>query len=458
MWIDRALPVLQRHQLIGVLVAAILVVGGSAARFYLPITNLTPIYAAILISTFLSGWRAGVFAAVLGFVATWYFFADPAFSWDLSPWSVANLVIYTAFCALLVISLSALNEALARLDRQRKRLRLAMEVAKLGAWRWTPPDTLEWDSSARAMLGLNPEDKFPTMEEFKSWVHPKDRPYFDEAIASTGEDDAIPEQEYRVITSDGQTRWLHVFTPRSTREGKTTFGIGQDVTDRKEKEDRIRALMAEVAHRVKNQYAVILALVRETAKKTRTTKDFQAQVQSRIIALSRSHDLLVNGEWIGVDMAELVRTQLEPFCSAERCEISGPNAVLKPMAVQYLGMAMHELATNSTKYGALSVAGGKIAVKWWFGPRNGGSEPVLTLTWTESGGPRPRRSSRAGFGREVLEKLAPAALGGMGKLLFARTGLVWTLEVSRGVLVDGREWPQGTDREPDVLPAGSPSA
>ena len=132
--------------------------------------------------------------------------------------------------------------------------------------------------------------------------------------------------------------------------------------------------------------------------------------------------------------------------------------MLKPMAVQYLGMAIHELATNSTKYGALSVAEGKIAVIWSFGPRNGGSEPVLTLNWTESGGPRPRRSSRAGFGREVLEKLAPAALGGMGKLLFARTGLVWTLEVSRGVLVDSYEWPQGADRGADVLPAGSPSA
>jgi PAS domain S-box-containing protein len=457
-WLERSLPALQRHQSIGFLVAAILVLGGSAARLYLPITTLTPIYAAILIATFFNGWRAGVFATVLGFFATWYFFADPAFSWDLSPWSVANLGIYAAFCALLVISLSALNEALARLDRQRKRLRLAMEVAKLGAWRWTPPDTLEWDSSARAMLGLKPEDRFPTMEEFKSWVHSRDRPSFEEAMVSTGEDEVIPEQEYRVTTPDGETRWLHVFTPRSIREGKTTFGIGQDVTDRKEKEDRIRALMAEVAHRVKNQYAVILALVRETAKKTRTAKDFQAQVQSRIVALSRSHDLLVNGEWIGVEMEELVKTQLEPFCSAERCEISGPRAMLKPMAVQYLGMAIHELATNSTKYGALSVAEGKIAVKWLFGPRNGGAEPELTLSWTESGGPPPRRISRAGFGREVLERLAPAALGGTGKLTFARSGLVWTLEVSRGVLVDGPEWPQATRRGTDAVPAGSPSA
>lgn len=438
MWIERTLPALQHHQSIGFLLAGILVLGAVAARLHLPITTLTPIYAAVLIATFFSGWRAGIFAATLGFFANWYYFAEPAFSWSLAPWALANLAIYSAFCALLVISLSALNESLARLDRQRKRLRLAMEVAKLGAWRWTPPDTLEWDSSARAMLGLRPEDEFPTMEEFISWVHPSDRAYLDEAVARTRKDNVVPEQEYRVITPDGKTRWLHVFTPRSIREGLTTFGIGQDVTDRKESEERIRALMAEVAHRVKNQYAVILALVRETAKGTKTAKDFHEQVQSRIVALSRSHDLLVNGEWIGVDLGELVRTQLEPFCSADRCEITGPSAMLKPLAVQYLGMAVHELATNSAKYGALSVPEGRLAVKWSFGPQNG-AEPALTLTWTESGGPPPRRTGRSGFGRQVLENLAPSALEGTGKLTLARTGLVWTLEVSRSVLVDSGE-------------------
>ena len=457
MWIERTLPALQRHQSLGFLLAGILVVGAVAARLYLPITTLTPVYAAVLIATFFSGWRVGAFATALGFFAYWYYFAEPAFSWSLAPWAIANLAIYSAFCALLVISLSALNEALARLDRQRKRLRLAMEVAKLGAWRWTPPDTLEWDSSARAMLGLRPEDEFPTMEEFISWVHPSDRAYFDEAGARTRKDNVVPEQEYRVITPDGQTRWLHVFTPQIIREGQTTFGIGQDVTDRKESEERIRALMAEVAHRVKNQYAVILALMRETSKRTKTVRDFQEQMQSRIAALSRSHDLLVSGEWIGVDLGELVRTQLEPFCSRERCEISGPPAMLKPMAVQYLGMAIHELATNSSKYGALSVTQGRIAVQWSFGPRNG-AELALSLTWTETSGPPPRRSGRSGFGRQVLENLAPVALGGKGKLILAPTGLVWTLEVSRSVLVDARE-PHGPSvRGTDGAPTGSPSA
>lgn len=436
MWIERTLPSLQQHQYLGFLLASIFVAVAVALRLYLPISTLTPIYTAILIATFFSGWRAGAFSAALGFFANWYFFLGPAYSWSLNIWAILNLALYVVFCVLLVVSLSALNEALSRLDRQRKRLRLAMEVAKLGAWRWTPPDSLEWDSSARAMLGLRPEDKFPTMKEFISWVHPDDRGYFDEAVARTRKDNIVPEQEYRVITPDSQTRWLHVFTPLNIREGKTTFGIGQDVTDRKEKEERIKALMAEVAHRVKNQYAVILALVRETAKRTRTAKDFEQQVQSRIVALARSHDLLVHGEWIGVTIGDLVRAQLEPLCSSDRCEIAGPPTLLKPMAVQYLGMAIHELATNSAKYGALSTTMGRIGVAWSH-VRND-SRPVLLLTWKESGGPSVRKSSRAGFGRQVLEHLAPAALDGRGTLTFDPQGLVWTVTLSHSVLVDSR--------------------
>jgi PAS domain S-box-containing protein len=435
-WIEQTLPSLQQHRLLGFLLAAVFVVSAVVLRLYLPISTLAPIYTAILIATFFSGWQAGTFAAALGSVANWYFFVEPAHSWSMNTWAIADLTLYVLFCALLVISVSALNIALGRLDRQRKRLRLAMEVARLGAWRWTPPDILEWDRSARAMLGLRPEDSFPTMEEFISWVHPEDRGYFDEAVARTRKDNIVPEQEYRVITPDGQTRWLHVFTPRIIREGKTTFGIGQDVTDRKEKEERIKALMGEVAHRVKNQYAVILALVRETAKRTRTARDFEQQVQSRIVALARSHDLLVHGEWIGVTIGDLVRAQLEPFCSTDRCEIAGPPALLKPMAVQYLGMAMHELATNSAKYGALSSGTGRLSVAWSYS-RNG-SQPTLSLTWRESGGPPVRKTSRLGFGRQVLENLSPAALDGTGKLTFDPQGLVWTLTMSHSALVDGR--------------------
>jgi two-component sensor histidine kinase len=284
------------------------------------------------------------------------------------------------------------------------------------------------------MLGLGPDEKFPSMDEFKSWVHPADRSYFDEAIVRTRKDLMVPEQEYRVITPDGQTRWIHLFTPQIVREGQTIFGIGQDVTDRKDKEERIKALMAEVAHRVKNQYAVILAIVRETAKQTKSSKEFEQQIQSRIGTLARSHDLLVSSDWMGVTVSDLVKAQLEPFCSAERCNATGPRVLLKPMALQYLGIAIHELATNSAKYGALSITGGRLSVQWSFAQGNG-EERKLRFIWKEFGGPPVRKSTRFGFGRQVLERLAPAALDGTGVLEFHPEGLSWTLEMGNDVLV-----------------------
>jgi two-component sensor histidine kinase len=108
--------------------------------------------------------------------------------------------------------------------------------------------------------------------------------------------------------------------------------------------------------------------------------------------------------------------------------------MLKPMAVQYLGMAIHELATNSAKYGALSTAKGRLAVNWLL-TANAGEEARMKLTWTEIGGPPVRRSGRIGFGRQVLERLAPSALDGTAKLTFRSNGLVWTIEISSSALV-----------------------
>jgi two-component sensor histidine kinase len=185
--------------------------------------------------------------------------------------------------------------------------------------------------------------------------------------------------------------------------------------------------MREVAHRVKNQYAVILAMIRETGKLARSPADFQAEIESRIAALARSHDLLVNGEWVGARINDVITSQLEPFCTMDRYQISGPSFLLKPMAVQYLGMAIHELATNSAKHGALSINGGRLEVTWTVG-NNGSGENRLKLRWQERGGPAVARNDARGFGRQVLETLAPIALGGTGKLCLAPEGVVWTLE------------------------------
>ena len=138
--------------------------------------------------------------------------------------------------------------------------------------------------------------------------------------------------EYRVVRPDGRLVWLENSRAVAFDEIKHIIGITQDITRRKENESRIMELMREVAHRVKNQYAVILGIVRET-EQAPSTEAFEAQIQSRIAGLAKSHDLLVSGDWIGATIADLVRAQLEPFCTPGRREVSGRCS--RPMGVQH---------------------------------------------------------------------------------------------------------------------------
>ena len=203
--------------------------------------------------------------------------------------------------------------------------------------------------------------------------------------------------------------------------------IVRDISASKDSEQRIRALMREVNHRVKNQYAVILSMIRETNKRSKTPSDFERQVQERIMALSLSHDLLVHGDWKGTTIFELLLAQLKPFGNEDRVKLSGASLKLRPNAVQYLGIAFHELATNSAKYGALSTARGLVNVEWNIFSTPDGSRRFM-LCWRESGARVINSADRRGFGTVVLERIAPQAVSGAGRLEYGPSGMVWTLE------------------------------
>ena len=203
--------------------------------------------------------------------------------------------------------------------------------------------------------------------------------------------------------------------------------IARDVSAAKESEHRIRMLMREVNHRVKNQYAVILSMVRETNKRSKSPDLFERLVRERIMALARSHDLLVAADWKGATIFELLLAQIKAFEKEDRVSMSGPAVVLNPNAVQHLGMAFHELGTNSAKHGVLSGAQGTIAVSWSVVDRD--REKFLRLTWREEDGPTVQDiATEGGFGSVVLKRVAPQALSGSGELLFGRHGVTWILE------------------------------
>lgn len=192
--------------------------------------------------------------------------------------------------------------------------------------------------------------------------------------------------------------------------------IARDISQAKDSEHRIRMLMREVNHRVKNQFAVIVSMVRETAKRATDPRDFEKQIRERIMALSRSHDLLVSSEWQGASLFDLVEEHLKPFGYEENIMLSGPLLTLQPNAVQYLGMAFHELGTNSAKYGALSGDGGRISVSWHLATNAAGVRE-LSITWDETSSPTGKDpTDRRGFGSIVLQRVTPASIDGTATL------------------------------------------
>jgi two-component sensor histidine kinase len=209
--------------------------------------------------------------------------------------------------------------------------------------------------------------------------------------------------------------------------------LEQHDKERDEREAHVRLIMRELSHRSKNLLAIVLAIARQTSRHTSSFEEFESRFNSRIQALADAHDLLVEQQWSGAYLDDLVNAQLAAF-GTERVVSRGSRIMLKTEAVQNVALALHELATNASKYGALSVAAGKVSIDW---ERQPGADDTtdLQLTWRESGGPPVTPPAKKGFGCFVLERVTVNALG-EGSLEFKSEGLVWTCIIRPEHLVD----------------------
>ena len=176
-----------------------------------------------------------------------------------------------------------------------------------------------------------------------------------------------------------------------------------DVTERKEGEAHLRLLLRELTHRSKNLLAVIQAMARQTARHAGSIDGFLKQFSARLQALAASHDLLVREGWYGASLGELIRSQLAGYIErdAGQVAIEGPAVALKPQAAQNLGLALHELAVNAEKFGALSVSSGRVSITW--GQRESADGNALELDWREHLGPKVKVRHKKGFGSMVIE-------------------------------------------------------
>jgi two-component sensor histidine kinase len=225
---------------------------------------------------------------------------------------------------------------------------------------------------------------------------------------------------------DGRHQEVEVVANLYDENGRPVIQCNiRDITERKRAEEHVKLLMAEVNHRAKNLLAVVQVMAQQTAK-LGDPATFALRLSDRISGLAAGQDLLVKTEWQGIEMSDLVKAQLTHFREliGTRIMLEGPPARLAAAPAQGIGMALHELATNAAKYGALCNREGKVYIRWRL---TAGPDPIFSMSWLERGGPKVQMPTRRGFGGIVIGRMAEAAVNGSAETDFREQGLSWNL-------------------------------
>lgn len=325
-------------------------------------------------------------------------------------------------------SFEKLTMAMQKSEEGNVRQQLALYAAKLGWWQYdVRRRTISGDPRFREILGV--AERETPEEDLITRIHPDDAGRMRAAIDGAL-DLADPRPmaiEARLRPQDGATRWIeaHALTSFAgrgrTRRATRLIGTLADITERKEQEEKAHLLSREINHRAKNMLSVVDAIAHRIA--AGHPQDFAQQFSERVQALAANQDLLIRKEWEGVGAEDLARAQLAHFAGliGSRITMEGPRLRLNGVSAQAIGLALHELATNAGKYGALSAGDGCIDIRWDC------DGTTFTMSWIERGGPPVSPPRAPGFGTTVLKTMAERSLGGTVGLDYATTGLTWRL-------------------------------
>ena len=320
-----------------------------------------------------------------------------------------------------------------------ERLELALESARLGDYEWDMIEDVVRISPRMSEVSGLPVGEWPAEkgEFLYRGVHPDDRDRTRQFMEDSMRAEGRFEAEYRRIREDdGRTVWM-----RSSGllvcddEGRPTraVGVAQDIGDRRAEEDRRRALMAELDHRVKNVLAAVQALAVQTAKRTTSLDSFLSTFSGRLKSMASANELLTAARWRGAAIAHLAAAELGGIAPGQT-RWEGPELFLTPRAANALSLALHELATNAVKYGALSVESGRVEVRW-AQVADGGFE----LFWTETGGPPVVVPTHKGFGTTLLGQVTGRELNGEVELEYRRGGVSVRLRAGPAAVVSRPE-------------------
>ncbi len=314
-------------------------------------------------------------------------------------------------------------------------LELAQEAGNVSLWDYDPQSgEVHWPPQIYRQLGYDAAEIAPSLPSFRQRAHADDRTLLDEtrrgeALAAAGTQFQI---EIRLVQPGGRTIWIDRRSRVLEHDGRRrVIGVNIDITERKRQEEHLRFILRELTHRSKNLLAVVQGMASQSVRRATGFEDFEQRFLGRLRALAKSHDLLVDGNWSGAPLAELVASQLMPFLDdLGRVEIAGPAVFVNAEAAQALGIILHELAANAFRHGALSMPAGRISVHW----ARSGPAAAINLAWTESGGPQVVSPTTFGFGRTVIERLTTDLFGGHGQLVFLPGGVRWTAAIPATLL------------------------
>lgn len=322
-----------------------------------------------------------------------------------------------------------LEQALAALTESEERLGFALEAGQIGTWEYD----LETGETDRTLLhdqifGFDELQEDWSFEDFVDYICEEDR----EATIAAFEEGVSNQASYafqcRIVRTDNVTRWIEVRArPRFSTAGQFVgfAGTVADINERKVAERRQSLLLHELQHRVKNTLATVLAIIRFSSKRTNDVAELTKTLNDRLVAISKTHDLLTAHDWGGANLNTLVEQEIQPYAEnvSDRLSLEGDNPKLSAKEMLALTLAFHELVTNAAKYGALSNDDGRITLQSSIDDKG-----ELELTWRESGGPKVTEPDRqeTGFGSFLLEQVIGPDLEGASEVRFKESGLTWT--------------------------------
>jgi PAS domain S-box-containing protein len=285
---------------------------------------------------------------------------------------------------------------------------LALAAGQMGSWEWDiAANRGTWDEGQYRIFGVEPKNFQISTDNIRNLLHPDDWEPLRQVVLRMAKGERTQQVEFRVRRPNGELRWCTGTAAASLDAAGDVVrisGVTIDVTERKEAEERQVLLAREVDHRARNALAIIQSIIRLTRAKS--VDDYVATVEGRIKALALAHTLLSDSRWHGADLGTLVAEEFAPYRSGNKVELKGPNVSLSPATAQGIALALHELATNAAKHGALSSLKGKVGLTWQL------QSDILTLHWVENGGPPIKTPSARSFGLKVIKASIEQQLGG----------------------------------------------